>query len=282
MKKLLLVVGVLLGLLATASPAGAVTIWAAGDIGENGGDQALTAALIPGSADWVMPLGDISQETGAFADYTTYYDPTWGVFNSKVKPVPGNHDYINEPTADGFRQYFGLAAAPAPLWYSFTQAGWLIVVLDSEQSIKPGTDQYNFLSATLAANTQGCIMAAWHRPRFVSTTSVSNYGAFGNAWKLLYQYHADLVLNGHAHVYERFAKQDNNQTPQADGIREIVSGTGGGHLMTFGVLQPNSEVQLVDHGVLKLVLTAGQYTSKWFNTTTGTASDTLSNIACNA
>jgi hypothetical protein len=47
-------------------------------------------------------------------------------------------------------------------------------------------------------------------------------------WQQLYAAHADLVLDGHDHIYERFAPQ--TPTGVADpvnGIREITVGTGG-------------------------------------------------------
>jgi acid phosphatase type 7 len=47
-------------------------------------------------------------------------------------------------------------------------------------------------------------------------------------WQILYNNHAEVILNGHAHRYERFAPL----TPEGkkdlqNGIRQIVVGTGG-------------------------------------------------------
>jgi hypothetical protein len=75
-------------------------------------------------------------------------------------------------------------------------------------------------------------------------------------WQALYDYGADVVLNGHDHTYERFAPQ--NPTGQADparGIREFVVGTGGRSLYSFATIRPNSEVRYnTTWGVLKLTL----------------------------
>ena len=80
-------------------------------------------------------------------------------------------------------------------------------------------------------------------------------------WEKLVQYNADLILNGHDHDYERFARQ--SPTGVADnvsGIREIVVGTGGRALYTLGTLRANSEVfNSTTYGVLKLTLSSGSY-----------------------
>ena len=67
----------------------------------------------------------------------------------------------------------------------------------------------------------------------------------------------DLIVNGHAHNYERFAPQDaNGNLDTARGIIEIVAGTGGeGHYSFNSTAAPNSLVRNSDtFGVLRLTL----------------------------
>ena len=46
-------------------------------------------------------------------------------------------------------------------------------------------------------------------------------------WSILYKAGADVVLNGHDHIYERFAPQDDKGKPDAEhGIRAFIAGTG--------------------------------------------------------
>lgn len=76
----------------------------------------------------------------------------------------------------------------------------------------------------------------------------------------LCDYRADLVLNGHAHIYERFAQQDANAVATAAGIREFVFGTGGKGLYGLGTTAANSQVlNNTTFGVLKLVLRSSSY-----------------------
>src|SRR5262245_8014376 len=80
-------------------------------------------------------------------------------------------------------------------------------------------------------------------------------------WRVLYEFGADVVVNGHDHDYERFAPQDpKGQADPKRGIREFVVGTGGGGLYNFRRLRPNSEVRSnLSYGVLKLTLSATDY-----------------------
>ena len=80
-------------------------------------------------------------------------------------------------------------------------------------------------------------------------------------WEALYEHHVELVLNGHDHLYERFAPQTPDGTADPDhGIRQFTVGTGGGGLYAFETVLPNSEAQNdVSHGVLKLSLYSDRY-----------------------
>jgi hypothetical protein len=84
-------------------------------------------------------------------------------------------------------------------------------------------------------------------------------------WQDLYDANADLVLNGHAHNYQRFAPQTATGAPDpARGIREFVVGTGGKSLETFGSPVANSEVRNSSaYGVLELTLHPGSYDWKF-------------------
>src|SRR5262249_49258282 len=83
-------------------------------------------------------------------------------------------------------------------------------------------------------------------------------------WQLLYQHHATLVLNGHDHVYSRFAPMDpaGNADPR-HGIREFIVGTGGESLdtvLTGAEQAPNLQAWADQYyGVMKLTLKPDGY-----------------------
>jgi hypothetical protein len=86
----------------------------------------------------------------------------------------------------------------------------------------------------------------------------------------------DVVVNGHRHVYERFAPQDPNGTlDRQNGIVEFIAGTGGDD---HGVLQasraPNEIVRNnTSFGYLKLTLQASGYAYRFVSVASGSFTD---------
>ena len=119
-----------------------------------------------------------------------------------------------------------------------------------------GSAQVQWLEDDLGAHSdQACTLAYFHHPRFSSSTRGNN-SAMVPFWDALYEAGAEVVLNGHAHHYERFAPQTpGGQADPEGGISQFVVGTGGKSLNSFGTVQANSEVRFADaFGVIKLTL----------------------------
>ena len=247
----------------TSGPGGSVVFVGAGDISDCGNDNdEATAQLLDGITGMVYPLGDNVYSSGTATEFSQCYDPTWGRHKARTKPAPGNHDY-NTSGASGYYGYFGTLAGPTGLgYYSFDLGDWHIISLNSEVSMSAGSPQETWLRADLAASTKQCTLAYWHKPRFSSGTHHGSLISAEPLWQALYDFHAEIVLGGHEHNYERFAPQ--SPTGVADptnGIREFVAGTGGAsHYNDLGTPLPNSEVfDGTAFGVLKLTLGAGTY-----------------------
>ena len=249
---------------ASASRGDAVLV-GAGDIADctNGGDSA-TASLVNDVSGTVFTLGDNAYETGTSKQFRNCYGPTWGRFKSRTRPAIGNHEYETKG-AGAYFAYFGKAAgAKGKGWYSYNAGAWHVVVLNAncdEVGCGKGSEQEKWLKADLAAHPDGCTLAYWHQARFASDDAHGNSAEVGPFWDDLYQAGADLVLNGHAHVYERFAPQTPaGKGDPAHGIREIVVGTGGESHYGFGHVRPNSQVRNDNtFGVLKLTLHTRSY-----------------------
>ena len=252
-----------------AGPA-VVTLAAAGDISlASLGDQKKTSDLIVDAGfDAVLVLGDNQYPTGALADYKAYFEPTWGRVKSLIYPAPGNHEYLLSTTAPGYFSYFGARAGdPMKGYYSFDLGQWHIIALNSNDGscvavpCGPTSAQVTWLKADLAANKKKCTLAFWHHPRFNSGASHGNNTDMQAFWDELYAADADLVLNGHEHVYERFDPQSPLAAADATrGIREFVVGTGGAGFYSFMTPKPNSAVRNADtFGVLKLTLKPDSY-----------------------
>jgi len=239
----------------------------AGDVAgcSSSGDEA-TANLLDNISGTVFTLGDNAYENGSSADYTNCYGPSWGRHLSRTMPSPGNHEY-NTANATGYFGYFGSSAGdPAKGYYSYDVGDWHIIVLNSNSdcgtiSCATGSAQEVWLRSDLAANTKACTLAYWHHPRFNSGAEHGNDLNVAPFWQALYDFHADVILNGHEHVYERFAPQNPSGVADANGIRQFTVGTGGkSHYPFSTTIQPNSERRdASSYGVLKLTLHASTY-----------------------
>jgi hypothetical protein len=135
----------------------------------------------------------------------------------------------------------------------------------------------SWLAQDLAANHSQCTLAYWHQPTFTATGDSGDgaYAAFasneGGAadtwWRLLYQHGADLVLNGHEHVYARFQPQNpGGHLDSTKGITQFTVGTGGEDLDSLLTGQNLTDAHVVtgeDNAFGALKLTLGHHGYAW-------------------
>ena len=243
-------------------------ILAAGDIASGGaGSGASETALIlqslPGAT--VLTLGDNAYPDGTLSDFQNNYGPTWGIAKNRTQPAMGNHDYNCCPDAAGAGGYFGFGKGP--LYYTYTLGTWKIIALDAgicysrqTAACDAGFAQELWLKAQLATNPTACTLLYWHQARWSSGSTHGSDQGMKAFWDDAVAASADIVLNGHDHLYERFAPMDANGNASATGVREFVVGTGGAGLYGFGT--PLGASQFRDSsnlGVLKLTLRVGAY-----------------------
>jgi hypothetical protein len=237
---------------------------AAGDMGQCGGQQAGVAELIAARPGVLFAaLGDISQHDGSAQSYRDCYDPWFGAFRSRTRPVPGNHDYLTRG-ARGYFDYFGsVAGTRGQGWYAYDVGAWRIYALNGEcwevGGCGPSDPQYRWLQADLAANPRACIGAYWHRPLRLTTEGGVGERAMNPTYDLLQRAGADFVLFGHAHVYERWARMDSAGRVTSNGIRNFTVATGGASLRRFGPTQSGLESRGRAYGALELTLRADGY-----------------------
>jgi hypothetical protein len=254
---------------------------------------AQTARLLDGMPGaTVMAVGDNAYEFGSLFDYLFCYHPTWGRHIARTRPATGNHEYLT-PGAAGYFAYFGRRSAPPLGYYSYSLGSWHVVVLNSTPQVyacwPPETNeqlpglpsnpvpplvgpdagraclgdvaQQLWLAQDLATHAGSvCTAVYFHHPRFSSGLHGNHY-QMQKIWDLMYANGVDLVIDGHDHLYERFAPQDPDGNPDADhGIRQLTVGTGGADFYSVKDRQPNSEVVITGvHGVVALALGEGQY-----------------------
>lgn len=252
----------------------AVTVYAVGDIAQCYGlppdpttGSMITGTMLQQTSGWIFTLGDNSNDNGTMDDYNLCFTPTWGSLMPRLHPAMGNHD-TNYPTNDGipyFTYFSGMTGTNG--YYSLNLGSWHIIVLNSQCNYSlgcaTGSPQERWLAMDLAANTQPCVLAIWHQPLF-TTGNESPLPVIVSFWQDLYNAHADLILNGHNHIYERYLPQDpSGALDLTNGIREMVVGTGGANHggMLLTPMAPNEEVRDgVTFGYLKLKLYPDSFT----------------------
>jgi calcineurin-like phosphoesterase family protein len=218
----------------------------------------------------ILALGDDQYEDAKLWKFQRSFDPSWGRLKPLIRSVPGNHEY-SDPGAAGYFDYFnGPGRQSGPVgdrsggYYSFDIDTWHVVALNSECKHIGGcganSPQIRWLRTDLANHPVACTVALWHRPHFTSGGH-DDGGNMRPAWDLLYGANADLILNGHDHLYERFAPQTpSGASDPARGIREFIAGMGGKSHFGFPGIQPNSEVRSnTFYGVLELTFREGGY-----------------------
>ncbi|MBK5233603.1 MAG: metallophosphoesterase [Thermoleophilia bacterium] len=213
----------------------------------------------------MLYLGDV-YENGTAREFVDNYDRNFGRFSSRTVPTLGNHEFNNRAT--GFDPYWKSKRGKAPPRFSnFYASGWQIIVLDSEESTRSGSDQYSWLQSVLASSPGrgNCRIAISHRPRY----STGDHGD-GTALEPLYQLlsgKAKIFLSGHDHDMQVFYPER--------GITQFVSGAAGrGGYPTNNKSQgklrwsnpkPGQPVSSAAQGALRLALTRGSRTrsARW-------------------
>ena len=225
----------------------------------------------------VLVLGDTQYECGSYAAHMSSYNLSWGRVKAITHPAVGNHEYLtsggtgcssDNSGAAGYFKYFGAAAGdPTQGYYSFDIGTWHLIALNSNCSVVGGcsesSPQERWLQADLLAHKNLCTLAYWHIPLFSSGGRASNHTK--SLWQQLYDHNADLILEAHDHIYERFAPQTSDGIlDSARGIRSFIVGTGGADHTGIKAVAANSEVRNINtYGVLMLTLHPNSYEWKF-------------------
>jgi hypothetical protein len=134
-------------------------------------------------------------------------------------------------------------------------------VLNSDSGVtNPGSGQLTWLQGDLVTHTNQCVLAIWHRPLFTSGPTNGGSTRIRRLWQALENAGAEIVINGHEHMYERFAPQDSLGNGNPAGIREFIVGTGGGesHVtpgqFTLANNDEANDIANLSRGVLRLTL----------------------------
>jgi acid phosphatase type 7 len=242
-----------------------VTLVGAGDIGRcDDSSDRKTARLVGKIGGTVFTLGDHAYHDGTRTQFRDCYDPTWGKFKKRTRPTAGNHDY-QTAGAKPYFNYFRWRAGRPTGYYSYDRGSWHIVALNSNCEEVGGcgkrSAQGRWLRGDLAKNQASCTLGYFHHPLYASGRGEDS-PEVKPFWRILYNHHADVILSGHAHRYERFARiTPSGALSSARGIRQFIVGTGGAEReFQQGPDEPRVQAKKAGApGVLKLDLGSGFY-----------------------
>ncbi|TXG36068.1 metallophosphoesterase family protein [Seonamhaeicola maritimus] len=192
----------------------AFSFYALGDIGAKeewsfAKEPATRIIELKNRPDFGLGLGDIVYPKGESKNYDNHlFKPFQEVFkNIPFYPVVGNHDWLSDPEKN-FEKEWSLPGNEH--YYSFTYANTLFIGLDSydggfykldeqiawiQQTLKRYKDKYDWIIVYLHHNGKTC-------------TYKPNYEHVQALYETFVDNSVDLVLNGHAHTYERLKPYD--------------------------------------------------------------------------
>jgi acid phosphatase type 7 len=225
-----------------------------GEVLKAGAAEAPDMAIFTGDAN---DLGSIQD------DWEAWFAAGKGVLEHlPLMMVHGNHE-INA------RHYYSQFPMPGnQQWYSFDfGAAHFTVLNDTPPSSDPTSitsEQAPFLDSDLGATQQPWKLVTHHRPEYTSSTGHPPADDLQQAWEpILDAHHVDMVLNGHAHAYERSKPLVAGQ-PVADGAGPVYIVEGGGGADPYDVAplaftafaQKTYGYLLLDISTQKLTMTA--------------------------
>ena len=239
------------GSFSTAVPAGtsfsfaAIGDYGGGSPGETGNGQRMA---VDGTS-FIQTLGDNIYPESADPNFaTTYSDYDARLFRPFGTAMAAKAFW----GANGNKEYYGNGAWFTHMWlpnnerwYSYDWGDAHILVLDTEQPFAPGTPQYQFAQADLAAHQASAWrIVALQRPAYSSTSANSSSVPVRASLVPLFEaQNVQLVLSGNSHNYERtnrlLSKGDpSNPVVDPNGITYLVSGNGGNGFNAFTSSQP--------------------------------------------
>ena len=264
---------------ATSRPWQTPTILAA--TGDGAGGESNAASVVSLMAGWnpdlVAYTGDV-YEKGTLTEFRNWYGSNgslWSQFRNKTLPVVGNHEYENNQ-APGYFDYWD----NIPHYYSVDINGWHIVGIDTTSQYNqtaPGTAQYEWLAQDLADNTSPCTIVTGHHPLYNIGKELPAL-RLQSMWQLMADHGVTMFLVGHDHTYQRWAPLDGSGNPAANGVTELVIGTGGHSTQAAATSDYRVVSYAKAYGAAKLALYGDHLTGQYY-TTAGAVTDTFS-IPC--
>lgn len=244
----------LVGLL-LATAVHAETLFVVGDTGDCGPATPQVAEAITRQKDWrqatLIEVGDLAYPTATRERLLECHEPHFRRFPKRLA-VPGNHDW-RDPGAAGF---FTLFPEPVPRLVGI-KGPWKLILLDSNLQGEAWVRQLAWLEQTLARETQSCLIAAWHHPRWSSGRHGDN-DFVAALWQKV-SGRVVFSLHGHDHHFEALPPLNAAGQPDPAGSASFIAGHGGAGLYRAGRKARSDRAHYGHWGFLRLDLEGKSY-----------------------
>lgn len=192
----------------------AFSIAAVGDWGCNSNTDNTVKKILSAKSDLVLGLGDYSYKPSADC-WLNKVKPLYQDKSGEMKISIGNHEDTPKEDLNKYLSSFGMNKQ----YYSFAVKNVHFLVMSTEIPYKSGSPQYKFvvndLSKASTNKNVDWIVVLFHRIMYTSPTSCSSCPGISDlrtAYHPLFdKYGVDLVLQGHAHNYQRTFPLNYNQ-----------------------------------------------------------------------
>ncbi|HEU5057351.1 MAG TPA: metallophosphoesterase, partial [Kofleriaceae bacterium] len=193
--------------LVTAAPPGQdepIRFVVLGDTGSgSAAQQAIARRIAAEPFDFLMFLGDLAYEEGSAEQLQTRFFEVYKDYlqYAPAFPAMGNHD---RRTRNGGPYLEAFVLPPPERYYSFDWGDVHIVVLDTTGGYR---EQAEWLKKDLSANRKRFTIAVGHHPMYTGSIRGPHLSLRRRFWPILAFYGVNLVVMGHEHQYQRFARR---------------------------------------------------------------------------
>lgn len=205
-------------------PAATAKLWSFGFVGDTQLGEGIADVIFDrfekAGVEFVLHLGDIVDDAASDEQWNDVLSSV-GRHNIHLRPVVGNHDRLIGTSDRGEVRFQEFFPDLPDTFYRFSHEGLSFLMLNSERSFLPWSEQGRFMAAELDQLSNTTIVCL-HRPVFTCGRRDLANQFLRRLWlhRRLIGSRTRLVLSGHHHYYDR--------TRPLDGITYVVSG-GGGH-----------------------------------------------------
>jgi len=176
--------------------------------------------------------------------------------------VRGNH----ESGATYWKRYWPEPFQSGGLYWSFDYGPMHVTMIDQYTPYTPGSAQYNWIKADLAASTKTWKFVVFHEPGWSSGGGHANSTTIQQDLQPLFQqYGVAMAISGHNHYYARAS---------VNGVTELTVGGGGAPLYTPASGQPDIVKTYQGYSFGEFTISGNTLTAKILSSS-GTTVDTF-------